>query len=621
MARQEFGQMPSGASHEVTALRAQLRQAEEKLQAAQGRIAELEAHVLRLEQGPPPDVLERLRLIEERLQVEQERSAQALQQARARINELESRVPQQAEGPVLEQLKEQLRLEQERSAQARRQVDEYQARVARLEQSARTTAGWGADRVEQLEMRLRTAQQKQKQAEELAEAAQEQVRQLAYHDALTGLPNLRQFEEFLEMTATQVFRYRRPAALLLLDLDRFKVINHAIGMEAGDGLLKEVAERLQTAARESDRVARRGEDEFLVLLTELSEHLEPAEAAEAAATRLLAQLAHPFSVQGQDLTLHATIGISLMPGDASRPQEAMQHADNALYRAKELGGNRIQIYEEELGRSQARRLTTGRELERALETNELFLEYRPIVKFGHSKTMGIVDSGKLHASLVGLEALVRWRHRVQGVIGPEDFIPTAEETGLITQLSRWMIREACQAFQGWRDPTCTLLSLDLSPRQLLLQRDLVQVMAQEAQRAGLQPKTLMVDIAEEFHTEAAGAVEGVLREMSEAGIGVAIDDFGQRLGSLGRLDSRYTRIVKIAPELVATCTENNACLAVINLARSLGLVPFAKGVTTREQARFLARNNCEMAHGDFFSAPLKPEEVQQLLKQKPLWKL
>ncbi|MBI3924448.1 MAG: EAL domain-containing protein [Armatimonadetes bacterium] len=546
-------------------------------------------------QAPNPEIFEeKLRLAEEKLELQKERIAHAAERART--------------------AEERLAHLQERLAQADERSQASTGRIRQELQDARLHA-------QQLTLELHRLEQKLRQTEERAEQAEEQLRQLSFRDQLTGLPNLRQFQEYLELTLDQVRRYRRTAALLLVDLDRFKVINHAVGMEAGDRLLVDVARRLEESARESDRVGRRGEDEFLVLLTDLSGGREPSQAAEAAARRLLNALSQPFTIQGQPLNLHATVGISLIPGDAENSAEALQHADNALYYAKELGGARYALYREELGRHQARRLTSGRELERALEAGEFFLEYQPIVRFNRARTMGILDPQKFQATLVGFEALMRWEHRIEGVVGPEYFLRVAEETGLIIPLRRWMIREACLHFKRWREKgLCVLLSMDLSPRQLLLQKDLVSVMVEEARRVGLKTRSLIVDIAEDFHREGAEFVEEMLREISEAGIGIAIDDFGTRLGSLARLHSKYTQIVKIAPDLVNRCTESNACLAAINLARSLELVPLAKGISTAEQARFLARNGCAMAQGNFFAAPVEAEAVLEMVRKRSTWK-
>ncbi|MGE4199666.1 MAG: EAL domain-containing protein [Vulcanimicrobiota bacterium] len=479
-------------------------------------------------------------------------------------------------------------------------------------------------RANQAEVQLQKAVARLKEYEQRANESDRETQRLAFQDTLTGLPNLNLMRQYLDFTVKQVTRYGRASALLVVDLDRFKLINDAMGFKAGDELLMRVSERLQAAIRESDAIGRRGEDEFLILLSELytgEENVGEAKKREIieqniaiVVRRVTEGLARPFTIQGQKFYIRASIGVSVCPNDAESAQQMLEHADSAMYHAKENGRGRCVFYNSDLHRLQERRLTLDSQLRVAMEKNEFELHYQPIV-----------EVAKGRAAMVGVEALLRWNHRIEGTLYPEYFLPAAEESGLIVHLGKWVCQQACWQLSKWIQQGLRIfVSVNVSFRQML-QADLAETFLQSVQEFQLPPELLFVEIAEGVNAERADLVEEVVTSLGKAGIRIAIDDFGSGYSSLSRFDLNHTKILKIDPSIVSGCPREkqsvNICTAAISLAQSLGLRPLAEGVENAAQAKFLAKAGCQFMQGYFFQAPAPPEAITQLAIDKKVWKL
>lgn len=469
---------------------------------------------------------------------------------------------------------------------------------------------------------LQEAEERHRQADELLAEAEEKLRQAAelqpqtHEDQLTGLPNAAVLRHHLDFMVEQVNRYGRSAALLAVDLDRFRFINEALGFRTGDELLRQVAERLKSMMRGSDVVARAGEDEFHVLLSELSsdnDKYKPAEElrnliksrAEAVAKRVLDALAKPYEIQGQTLHLSSSIGLSLAPGDALSAEEMLEHADAALYSAKELGRARCQVYSEDIQERLRRRLLLENQLHTGLREGQFKLFYQPIV---------LLDSREV----VGVEALVRWDHPEMGRLMPREFLPIAEESGAIVPLGDWILGEACSKLKQWRNDGMNLfIDVNLSPRQLL-QADMAATFLKTVEDSALRAKDVMVDVGEHVYT-LDPRVRAVLDELGESGVRIAIDDFGTGLSNLKAIRLTQTKIIKLDSTFVAGIPANrqylSICVAVVRLAASLNMRSLAEGIETEKQYEYLHKNECHLGQGFYFSPPVEPEKIPALVRE------
>jgi diguanylate cyclase (GGDEF)-like protein/PAS domain S-box-containing protein len=448
-----------------------------------------------------------------------------------------------------------------------------------------------------------------KRAAEALAQAERQLRHIAYHDALTGLPNRISFEEHLE-EALEASAGRAALAVLFVDLDDFKLVNDSFGHPAGDELLRAVAERLREATRAEEVVARHGGDEFLLLIAGLEgaggvPDVEAAQdMAEAVARRIRRALRTPFVVASVEIVVSASIGISLFPLDAPDTQTLMKHADAAMYKAKDDGRDRYEVYA--LDRDNAfTQLSMAGRLRGALEREQdLVLHYQPLVR---------LDS----AEIVGVEALIRWQDG-ERLVPPADFLPLAERMGLMGRLSDWVVAEACRQATEWRDGGLDLyVSVNLPPS--FWQPTAMRHVLATIETFGLNPDRLMIEITESaFAGDARRNMEPVLAELHERGLRLAIDDFGSGHSSLSRLNQMRVSMLKIDRSFVGGL-EDDAGTAVltssiVQLARNLGLEPLAEGIETEEQRRFLLGHGCELGQGFHFSRPVPAAEIEALYR-------
>jgi diguanylate cyclase (GGDEF)-like protein/PAS domain S-box-containing protein len=426
----------------------------------------------------------------------------------------------------------------------------------------------------------------------------------ALHDALTGLPNRHMF---MERLGECLFRFNQGAgqcAVLFLDLDRFKVVNDSLGHHVGDELLVAVARRLQGSVRACDTVARFGGDEFAILLTEL----EDASVATGIATRVAASVAAPVNLNGYEVFTSASIGIALATFGYDRPEYLLRNADMAMYRAKGSPGAAWEVFDRGMHAQALARLQTETDLQRALQRGELALVYQPIVS---------LHTGRI----VGVEALCRWVHPERGVVEPADFIPTAEETGVIVQLGGWVLREACRQVAGWRAELGVRIavSVNLSARQIA-HPGLVDTVREALAESGLKPRHLKLEITESalLESDAAGPV---LRELCELGIEMQMDDFGTGYSSLSALHRLPIRALKVDRTFVGRIGEGGApsqlVRTIVLMARGLDLAVIAEGVETEAQLAELREMGCDYAQGYLIARPLSPDALRDRLAAEP----
>ena len=430
-------------------------------------------------------------------------------------------------------------------------------------------------------------------------AVEQQLQHAARHDPLTGLANRLRLDELLQQTLQQLGKPgARQAALLFVDLDRFKLINDSLGHQSGDQVLVEVGRRLQQCLRPGDHLIRFGGDEFVVLLTDLASMGD----AEQVAQRMLESLHHPLHLGEQTLVVSASIGVAGLRASAGAA-EALQAADLALYRAKQAGKAQYARYSQELQAAARRQLQLESALGQALERDEFVLHYQPICR---------IDQGL--PRLVGVEALLRWQHDGP-LIAPQEFIPSLEESGEILRVGDWVLRQACRQVRAWQLAGQEQLrcSVNLSSRQLQ-QDDFVARLTDILMDSGLAPSCLVLEITESQLMRDCTATLIALRELGSLGVRLALDDFGTGYSSLGYLKRFPLHILKVDKSFIGgSDTESRAISrAIIGLGRSLGLEVVAEGVERDEQLDFLHQEACHLAQGYWFSRPRPAAELQRL---------
>jgi len=435
--------------------------------------------------------------------------------------------------------------------------------------------------------------------------AEELLTHNALHDNLTGLPNR---ILLLDRLTTALARAKRQAdlAVLFLDLDRFKLVNDSLGHEAGDRLLVATASRLSAAVREGDTIARFGGDEFVVLC----EDVGSVEEAILVADRISAALATPIALDGGEVFVTTSIGIALSSGAQQTAHALLRDADAALYRAKETARGSHEVFNEDMRSRATRRLETVNALHRAIERDELLLHYQPVVALGSGET-------------VGMEALVRWMHPERGLVPPAEFIPLAEESGIIAAVGRWVLREACRQRREWieRIPGAARLTIgvNLSPRELH-DPSLVDEVAEVIAGAGIDPWGLVFEVTESVLMSDAGVTIQRIEQLKKLGVRIAIDDFGTGYSSLASLRRLPVDVLKIDKSFIDGLDKDpeKAAIActVVRLAQALGLRTIAEGVEHAEVARALGEFGCDLAQGYYFARPLVPDAMEWRLREE-----
>jgi diguanylate cyclase (GGDEF)-like protein/PAS domain S-box-containing protein len=434
--------------------------------------------------------------------------------------------------------------------------------------------------------------------------AEERLNYLANFDPLTDLPNRTLLYDRLSQAMTRAFWHKRSVAVLFLDLDRFKNINDTLGHVFGDLLLKAVAERLAQCVREGDTVARLGGDEFVLILDDLA---QPGDTL-LVAQKILMAFSSPFNLEGRELYITTSIGITVYPDDGKDYETLLKNADIAMYRAKEQGRNNYQLYSPALNAKVSERLAMENGLRRALERGEFLLHYQPIVDLATR-------------SVIAVEALIRWKRAEGEVISPAEFIPLAEETGLIIPIGEWVLRTACAQNKAWQSAGLPLIrvAVNLSARQFQRQ-DLAETIVHTLGQIGLDPKYLELELTESIIMKSAETTVAMLRRLNALGIGISVDDFGTGYSSLSYLKRFPVTTLKIDSTFVRDITtdpDDRAIVhAIITLAHSLKLKVVAEAVETEEQLQFLRSLRCDQMQGYLFCKPLAAEEMTQLLAQR-----
>lgn len=442
----------------------------------------------------------------------------------------------------------------------------------------------------------------------------EQIMHLAYHDELTGLPNRLMFQEYLTQAVSSAKRLNKKLGILYIDLDNFKRVNDTMGHKAGDQLLKEVSERIIACLRETDFFARKdgaedvaariGGDEFLLLLNDLPDSLMPAKVAE----RILETLATPFIVNATEFFVSASIGITVFPEDAGTPDDLIKHADLAMYHAKENGKNIFQYFFESMNEKMQERIILENKLRRAIKEGHLVLHYQPQVVPAN----GAIDS---------VEALVRWNDPDDGLIYPNQFIPIAEETGLILELGEWALLSACQQARKWQLQLNRPIGVSVNVSAIQFAKtDLPALISRTLKETGLDPALLNIEITETVVMENIDQVITVLEQIRELGCEISLDDFGTGYSSLNYLQQLPIDYLKIDRSFVSELgderEDKNAIItAIIVMSHILGLRVIAEGIETEQQAEILTHHQCDFVQGYYYHRPMDTDSVSRLLAE------
>jgi len=432
--------------------------------------------------------------------------------------------------------------------------------------------------------------------------AEEVILHQAYHDILTDLPNRTLFKDRLGLAMTQAARKRTELAVMFIDLDRFKWVNDNLGHVKGDVLLQQVAARLQECLRKSDTLARQGGDEFTVVLPELGER----DHARIVADKFLERLQLPFDLDGHEVHISASIGIAIYPHDGDTIDELLRNADLAMYQIKGLGKNGHAFYDASMQNASHQKIALEQNLRKALDKGELEMYYQPQVD---------APSGRI----IGAEALMRWNHPARGVVAPGEFLPLAEENGLMLPISEWMIVALCRDMMKWNGikDSPLKLSLNLSP-QYLDRTDFVEKIRSALLDHALAPGQIEVEITENICIRNPQHVVGQLKKLRQLGVSVAIDDFGTGYSSLAYLQRFPVHTIKIDQSFVQEIKDEHGhypvILAIISISRGLGLNLVAEGVETAAQERYLRNNGCPTMQGFLFHRPMPLQQFIEVLQ-------
>lgn len=449
--------------------------------------------------------------------------------------------------------------------------------------------------------------------------AEEEIRMLAYYDSLTGLANRMLFMDRLKQEIITSQRHKKIFALLFLDLDQFKRINDTFGHHIGDLLLRHVAETLHVSVRGSDTIttqpvstdspaltARLGGDEFIILLS----NINTPENAAIVARRILHAMQAPYDLNGHEVSATTSLGISIYPVDGKDAETLLQHADSAMYHAKDKGRNNYQFFKESLNAAVLERFTIGNNIRNALKKDEFTLYYQPQIELTSRK-------------IVGAEALIRWTHPQMGMVPPDKFIPIAEENGLITAINEWVIQTACKQNAKWKqvglDPI--RIAVNLSGYQLANQ-NIIHIIKKSLANNHLDPAHLEVEITENILMQDTDDTVWILEQLKDLNLKIALDDFGTGYSSLSYLTSFPVDVIKIDRSFVMGCTKRNKNLiiikAIIAMGHSLGMKIVAEGIETEEELKLLTEVHADEGQGYFFSPPVPQDEFVTLLQKGTL---
>lgn len=431
--------------------------------------------------------------------------------------------------------------------------------------------------------------------------AESQVHYLAHYDLLTGLPNRALFRDRLLQAMAQAKRSDTLIAVMFLDIDDFKDVNDTLGHAVGDQLLKEIAQRIRSCMREYDTVARFGGDEFGIIQTDV----QTVEAAADLAERVLGMLGEPFHIEGHEIHSGASVGMTIYPFDDAQADALLRNADMAMYKAKREGRNRFQFYVAELNEMVQRRAALERDLRIALQKQQFRLHYQPQLD---------LTTGRI----VGVEALLRWRHPERGEISPAEFIPVAESSGLIMPIGDWVLRTACREARAWQDAGLppVRVAINLSAMQFR-HRNLLDTITSALAESGLEPRWLEVELTESLIMRDVRATIDTLQHLHELGVQIAVDDFGTGYSSLSYLTRFPVSKIKLDKSFVRDVDKRDgAAIArtVIALGHSLNMKVMAEGVETEYQLRFLREHACNEVQGYYFSRPMSAGAIQRLLR-------
>jgi len=432
----------------------------------------------------------------------------------------------------------------------------------------------------------------------------EKLYRQAHYDFLTGLPNRQLFDDRLQQHIIRVRRNNEKTALLYVDLDRFKNINDSLGHASGDLLLRKVAERMRNAVRETDTVSRLGGDEFVILLTSVSSPKDVRYIVE----NLIEEISKPYSINGREIFINASVGIVIYPEDGKDNKELLAHADAAMYHAKESGRGRYMFYEESMNREIIRRIEMETALRHALERNEFFLLYQPQIDLVSGKVMAI-------------EALIRWNHPKLGIVKPSQFIPIAEESGLIEPIGEWVLEKSCMNFRRMQTQNLApgTLAVNISSRQFM-RGNFIELVENIILESGISPNELELEITESLLLDESINTRSMFNRLGAMGVKLAIDDFGTGYSSLGYLKRFPIHTLKIDRAFTRDIPADNQAttltLSIIAMAHALNMLVVAEGVETGEQLELLRKNHCDFVQGNYFSEPLTIEELFIFLRRQ-----
>lgn len=632
---EELGQARALAEKELAAVRHKLEAAEESLRVRSEESDEL-AEQLRSETEESEELVAQLREENERLAESAREHAEELESLREIAADAESMLVEFSE---LRKAHEELTAERARliqeSAEAERLQKEVQKLTTQLDEvAAQAEKGEKAEKLERkLEGALRRAEEAEERLSEerrlLAELRQTSERRiaelenrqavsgpldsdgeterLAFQDPLTGLPNKNILHRYLGFMLKQSVRYDRYTALLRIDCDNFKSISDTFGAEVGDRLIRLLGERLSAVVRSSDVLGRLGEDEFAILLSELSDQKEASVVTASVIKRIYQSLKKPFAVEDQNVSISVSIGVSLYPLDASNGEQMFQHSGVALKRAKETGRGQAQYFTPEVQATHEARMQLDYELKLGLERGEFGLLYQPIFDLSNGQA-------------VGVETLIRWNHPTLGVIGPDEFLKVAEESGIIVLIGNWALRSAVERAAQWQQSGLGLfVSVNLSRRQLL-QADLAPIVHSTLAEFRCSPDRILLEIPEELSGPELPRVRETLLNLQQIGVRLAVDNFGTSASSLQELRRGPFQVLKIDRCFVRGVPSNEEnsgiVMSALTLGHHLSRITVAVGVETEAEKNWLTKTGCRFAQGNFLAQPLAPEQISDIVTRR-----